>query len=101
MSKIEIEEWTDKIISGELPDIAYFTEEQKEHIKHFIYGAIKAFEKITDFHVNNLIPIIRDALEKNSCGLKKIRYIAVRKQEIKPLYIDKRRNIHICSRSNC
>lgn len=60
MSEKEIEEWCDKIISGELPNVAYLTEEEKERIKAFVDNLGEAFKKIVEYLENVFIPAFED-----------------------------------------
>lgn len=109
MSEAELKELLEKIQNDEKVDISLFTYEQKEFIKQFIDSVVKACKELADFILNNLVPIINKAIEKISLLFKQLdrdlvfqyyKQEIIRKQEIKPLYLDKRSKIHRC-RNNC
>lgn len=109
MSEIEIKELLDKISNGEKFDTSFFTDEQKDQIISFIGRITKACEEIVGFITDNLIPIIEEAFERISLMFKNWdkdfmwqywKQTIIKKQEIQPLYLDKRSKIHRC-RNNC
>lgn len=109
MSENAIKRIIDKVINDEFPDIT-LTAEQKELIETFIGNLREAIKKLAEYITNNLVPAIEDAVkfvadlvnkQSNDYSRQIINSKMLIKQEIRPLYLDKRRNIHICSRSNC
>lgn len=110
MSEIELKDLFDKILNGTHIKIFKLSEEQKDFFKQLMENLKKACETIEDFLKNVFVPAFEDCFNKlfktlnisnNKYSKKVIKYKMLIKQEIRPLYLDKRKEIHICSRSSC
>lgn len=110
MSETELKDLSDKILNGVHIEISELSEEQNNFLKEFIEELKKACETIADFLKNAFVPAVEDCFNKlfktlnisnDKYSQKVIRYKMFEKQTIRPIYLDKRRRIHICSRSSC
>lgn len=110
MSENEVNKLIDKIKSGETIDVSLFTEEQKEDLKAFLKKLGESIEALADYILNHLVPIVEKCVKAVAEFINKqnkdysrqvVNSKMLIKREIRPLYLDQRRNIHICSRSNC
>lgn len=110
MSEIELKDLFDKVLNGVHIEIPELSEEQKNFLKEFIEELKKACETIADFLNNVFVPAVEDCFNKlfktlnisnDKYSQKVIKYKMLEKHTIQPLYLDKRRRIHICSRSSC
>lgn len=110
MSENEVNELIDKIKRDETIDISLLTEEQKESLKAFIKKLGEAIGALADYILNVLVPIAEKCVKAISEFMNKqnkdysrqvINAKMLIKWEIRPLYLDQRRDIHICSRSSC
>lgn len=110
MSENELKDLSDKVLNGVHIEISELSEEQKDFLKELMENLKKACETIADFLNNVFVPAFEDCFNKlfkilnisnDKYSQKVVRYKMLEKQAIRPLYLDKRRRIHICSRSNC
>lgn len=110
MNETELKNLFDRISNGVHIEISELSEEQKNFLKAFIENLKKACETIADFLNNVFAPAFEDCFNKlfktlnisnDKYSQKVVRYKMLEKQTIRPIYLDKRRRTHICSRSNC
>ena len=67
----------------------------------FVEAVINAAECIIDYVTNAIESIIENDLPEFVRSLPKRKYPPYKNPKIKPLYLDKRRKIHVCCRSDC
>ncbi len=101
MNETELKDLSDKILSGELV--------LDEELEKLLEGFAEFCKKIAEYLENTFIPAIKDFFNilwdtpnvyNGKRSQQVIKYKMLENQKPRPLYLDKRRKVHIC-RSNC